>query len=41
MSFRRISDLTKKIRMRAHGGIGKAVKMKALKGVKMKAAKAK
>ena len=41
MSYRRISDLTKKFRLRAHGGIGKALPMKALKGVKMKAVKAK
>lgn len=34
--MRRISDMTKKFRLRAHGGIGKAMPMKAVKGVVMK-----
>lgn len=41
MAFRRISDLTKKVRIRAYGGLGKAVPMKAIKGQTMKARKAK
>ena len=39
MTYRRISDLTKKTRLRAYSGIAKAMPMKALKGVKMKARK--
>ena len=39
--MRRISDMTKKFRLRAHGGIGKAMPMKAVKGVVMKGRKAK
>lgn len=37
--MRRISDLTKKVRLRAYGGIGKAVPMKAVKGKTMKGKK--
>lgn len=37
--MRRISDLTKKVRLRAYGGIGKAVPMKAIKGQTMKGSK--
>ena len=37
--MRRISDLTKKVRLRAYGGIGKAVPMKAIKGQTMKGKK--
>jgi hypothetical protein len=39
--MRRISDLTKRTRLRAHGGIAKAMPMKAIKGVTMKARKIK
>mgnify|MGYP003481235770 FL=1 len=41
MAYRRMSDLTKKVRIRAYGGLGKAVPMKAIKGQTMKARKAK
>lgn len=37
--MRRISDLTKKFRLRANGGIGKAMPMKAIKGQTMKGRK--
>ena len=37
--LRRISDLTKKFRLRANGGIGKAMPMKAIKGQTMKGRK--
>lgn len=37
--LRRVSDLTKKFRLRANGGIGKAMPMKAIKGQTMKGRK--
>lgn len=37
--LRRISDLTKKFRIRANGGIGKAMPLKAIKGQTMKGRK--
>ena len=37
--LRRISDLTKKFRLRANGGIGKAMPMKAIKGQTMRGRK--
>ena len=37
--MRRISDLTKKVRLRAYGGINKALPLKAVKGPKMKGRK--
>ena len=39
--MRRISDLTKRFRLRAHGGIGKATPLKQVKGVTMKGKKGK
>ncbi len=37
--MRRISDLTKKFRLRAYGGIGKVRPLKELKGPVLKGAK--
>jgi hypothetical protein len=37
--MRRISDLTRRLRIRAHAGIGKAPKLKAMKGRVMKGKK--